>query len=58
VTQIWTAFLVANAVISSAVGIWGTPAQWMLWNGLISYLLMGALFAGEWTFRRFVSRRA
>lgn len=58
VTQIWTVFLLGNAAIAAAVGMWGTPAQWTLWNGLISYLLMGVLFAGEWTFRRLVSRRA
>jgi uncharacterized membrane protein len=58
VTKVWTAFLVGNAAVATAVGIWGSAEQWTLWNGLISYLLMGALFAGEWTFRRFVLRRA
>lgn len=58
VTKVWTVFLVGNAGVATIVGIWGSPEQWALWNGLISYLLMGALFAGEWTFRRFVYRRA
>jgi uncharacterized membrane protein len=27
-------------------------AAWALYNGLLSYLAMGALFAGEWLYRR------
>ena len=27
--------------------------DWALYNGCIAYLLMGALFGGEWLFRRF-----
>jgi uncharacterized membrane protein len=56
VTQVWTVFLLANTAISAAVAVWGTVAQWTLWNGLISYLLMGALFTGEFALRRFVRR--
>jgi uncharacterized membrane protein len=56
VTQVWTAFLLANTAISAATAIWGTVEQWTLWNGLISYFLMGALFAGEFALRRFVRR--
>lgn len=54
VTQIWTVFLLANTVIAAASAIWGTIEQWTLWNGLISYLLMGTLFIGEIALRRFV----
>ena len=52
VTQIWFVFLLSNASISAGTAIWGTVAEWTLWNGLISYLLMGLLFAGEMIWRR------
>ena len=58
VTCIWAGFLAANAAVAAALGIWGTLAQWALWNGLLAYLAMGALFAGEWLVRRLVRRRA
>lgn len=58
VTMVWAGFLAGNAAVAAAVGIWGTLAQWTLWNGLISYLLMGALFAGELLVRQRVRRRA
>jgi len=56
VTQVWTGFLVANSAIAAATAVWGTVEQWTLWNGLISYLLMGGLFIGEIALRRFVRR--
>ncbi len=56
VTIIWTLFLLANALISAATALWGTLAQWTLWNGLVSYLLMGTLFMGEVIVRRMVRR--
>ena len=58
VTQVWAGFLAGNAAVAAGLAIWGTLAQWTLWNGLLSYLLMGALFAGEWLVRRRVRRQA
>jgi uncharacterized membrane protein len=58
VTQIWTVFLFANTVISALTVLYGSQEQWALWNGLISYLLMGTLFVGEYALRRVVRRRA
>jgi uncharacterized membrane protein len=57
VTLVWTIFLVANAAVSGATAVWGSLATWTLWNGLISYLLMGMLFVGEIGVRRLVRRR-
>lgn len=53
VTWLWVAFLCSNACMSLATVLWGTLAQWMLWNGLISYLLMGTLFLSEFCYRKF-----
>jgi len=56
VTMVWVAFLLCNALISLATAVWGTRAQWALWNGLLSYLAMGTLFTVEYAVRRVVRR--
>jgi uncharacterized membrane protein len=57
VSLVWCLFLIANAAVS-ALTMWLADLQlWTLYNGLISYLLMGALFAGEFAVRRRVRRR-
>ena len=58
VTAIWCGFLACNTLISAATAIWCDLATWTLYNGLISYLLMGALFGAENITRRRVLRRA
>ena len=52
VTQVWCGFFVVNGSISLATVFWATDAGWALYNGLVSYLLMGLLFAGEWVMRK------
>jgi uncharacterized membrane protein len=56
VTQVWVAFLLINAVISLWTAVYGSLAQWTLWNGLLSYIAMGCLFAIEFLIRRMVRR--
>ncbi|HEX4367166.1 MAG TPA: hypothetical protein VH023_10070 [Rhodopila sp.] len=51
VTVVWIGFLLINAAISLWTALWGTLNLWALWNGLLSYLAMGALFAGEYLIR-------
>jgi len=58
VTQVWFGFLLANAAIAAALGLWGSLQQWTLWTGLISYLLMGTLFLGELAWRHLIRSRA
>jgi uncharacterized membrane protein len=57
VTQIWCGFFVINACISLSTALWASPAIWSLYNGLISYLLMGLLFGSEYLFRQHFKRR-
>lgn len=57
VTLLWVCILVANAMVSTATGIWGSLETWTLWNGLVSYLVMGAVFLGEFGYRKFLRRR-
>ena len=56
VTVLWMDFLLANAGISTATALWGTLAQWTLWNSFLSYIFMGILFTGEWIVRQRVRR--
>ncbi len=58
VTVVWLGFLLINALISTAAALWGSLAQWTLWNGLLSYFAMGLLFVGEFIVRGVVRSRA
>jgi uncharacterized membrane protein len=51
VTQVWCIFFAANGVIALITALWASSATWTLYNGLIAYLMMGLLFAGEYVIR-------
>ena len=57
VTQVWCGFFVLNGGISLATALWSSERTWALYNGLIAYILIGALFAAEWLVRRRVKAR-
>jgi len=52
VTKIWCGFFVVNGAIATGT-VYHGDGIWTLYNGFISYLLMGLLFAGEWLFRQY-----
>ena len=54
VTMVWTAWLCANALVALVLAIFGSDVAWALWTGVIAYLIMAALFAGEFVVRRMV----
>lgn len=54
VTKLWCGFFVFNGCISLATVLWGTEADWLLYNGVISYLLIATLMLVEWLFRQHV----
>lgn len=58
VTRVWTGFFVFNAATSAALTLYAPLAWWALYNGLIVYFIMGALFAGEWLLRKRLRRNA
>lgn len=58
VTQAWCVFFVANGLAALATALWASEAIWLLYNGLVSYVLMGTLFAGEWLLRQRMRLRA
>jgi uncharacterized membrane protein len=57
VTQVWVAFFVVNLSLTASLALWAPLAWWTLYTGLISYVLMGLLFAGEWIIRQRVRNR-
>ncbi len=54
VTMIWCLFFVINAGIAGLSVASGDMAFWTLYNGLISYVLMGVLMGGEWLYRKWL----
>jgi uncharacterized membrane protein len=52
VTLVWCLFFIINGGIALITALWGSMAVWTLYNGLIAYLLMGILFAGEYIVRK------
>ncbi|HHQ4653453.1 TPA: hypothetical protein ACSPZZ_002701 [Aeromonas hydrophila] len=57
VTQVWCGFFVINGALATFT-IWhGDLALWSLYNGLISYALMGGLMGAEYLVRRRLLKR-
>jgi len=57
VTMLWCGFFAVNATISAGLAMAGSLQAWALYTGLISYVIMGTLFLGEYCFRQFYKRR-
>ncbi|NHO64906.1 hypothetical protein G8770_05050 [Aestuariicella hydrocarbonica] len=52
VTQVWCVFFLLNGLCALLTTLFGSTEVWALYNGLIAYIAMGALFAGEWLVRQ------
>ncbi|TJY58298.1 hypothetical protein E4T66_16525 [Sinimarinibacterium sp. CAU 1509] len=52
VTQLWAMNLAAMFVIALVLSVTGPRTVWSLFTNLINYLWMGAIFAGEYAYRR------
>lgn len=57
VTQVWCGFFVLNGALALITALWASAALWSLYNGVVAYVLMGCLFAGEYLVRMLVKRR-
>jgi uncharacterized membrane protein len=55
VTIAWCVFFTINGLIALWTAVAGSWAAWTLYNGFISYVLMGLLFVGEYAVRRRLS---
>ncbi|MDP4840293.1 MAG: AMP-binding protein, partial [Alphaproteobacteria bacterium] len=56
VTKVWVGFCLLNAVLSYTTVRSGNLEIWTLYNGVISYGLMGILLGGEFLFRSFYKK--
>ncbi len=56
-TKVWCVFFIANAMLSTYTLLFSSDKQWMLYNGFISYVLVGALGLGELIYRHLVVMR-
>ena len=56
VTKVWCLFFIVNGSISLTTSFISLDI-WTLYNGLISYLLVGLLFSVEWLVRLYVKRK-
>lgn len=51
VTQVWCVFFAFNGAIAMGLALYASEAIWSLYTGVVSYLLMGLLFGGEYLLR-------
>ena len=56
VTQVWAGFFLANGLLTVSLIVYAPLSWWALYTGLISYALIGLLFAVEWLVRQRVRR--
>ena len=50
-TVVWCGFFIINASLSAYTLIYMTIKQWTIYNGFISYILIGALIVSELLYR-------
>lgn len=58
VTLVWCGFFLVNGLLSASTALWASEELWLLYNGLIAYLLIGLLMALEWCVRQRVRSRS
>ena len=56
VTLAWCVFFVCNGAAALYTVLWTPLATWAFYNGLLAYVLIGAMFAGELLTRMLVMR--
>jgi uncharacterized membrane protein len=56
VTWAWCVFFVANGSVAFWTALYAELAIWSLYNGIISYGLIGLMFGGEWLLRQKLRR--
>ena len=58
VTKVWCVFFIINGSIALYTALFTSLEHWMLYNGFISYMLMGLLMAVEYIVRLKVKKKA
>lgn len=57
VNLIWCVFLAANSAVAAWTVLLADQRIWLFYNGFLSYVLIGALFAGEFAVRTILQAR-
>ena len=57
VTLVWCGFFVLNGSIAAWTIFSGSDIVWSVYNGGISYIMIGTLFAGEYAIRKVVQKK-
>lgn len=57
VTIAWCVFFILNGLVALDSALWRSDAWWGLYNGAVSYVLIGLMFALEFAVRLWVRRR-
>ncbi|MBR1920044.1 MAG: hypothetical protein IJ831_10525, partial [Spirochaetales bacterium] len=55
VTLVWCAFFLINGTIALVTTLYPSQQAWVIYNGLVAYILIGTLFIGEFIVRHFVN---
>ncbi|SDU23853.1 COG4648 family protein [Halopseudomonas salegens] len=58
VTQAWCLFFIVNGSLAAWTALYAELSTWALYNGVISYILIGIMFAGEWMLRHRLRQEA
>ena len=56
VTKVWIAFFIFNGTMAALTIFSGSDSLWSFYNGGVSYMLIGLLFAGEFIVRKRVQK--
>ncbi|MDC9595751.1 hypothetical protein [Xenorhabdus anantnagensis] len=56
VTYIWCLFFMFNGAVALGTCLYNDMNLWTLWNGMVSYLLIGLLISIEWLVRQRVKK--
>jgi uncharacterized membrane protein len=57
VTQVWCVFFAVNGALATYTALFSSRQVWLLYNGLLAYVLIATLMAVEWLVRRRVRAR-
>lgn len=54
ITKIWCVFFLINGSIATILALYASHQWWAIYTGILAYLLMAILFAGELIYRKWV----
>lgn len=57
VTKVWCAFFALNGAIALFTAFWTSREVWAIYNGVVSYMLIGCLLAAEYLVRLRIRRK-